>query len=331
MQLLKRLDGKLAALAFPYGRSHSSGFKDCPSPDTVYIAHQALWALGATTHIVDVLACQNAICAGKGFDFVLELSGFGENCALDGLLGTICAAKNISYFPSNQLARTIAADKLISKRFAKRAGLAIPDTISTMDVAQRNSSQVFLCKPICGGESLGIRKISGKELEQVDLADSFVEEYVSGIDVTVLAVRNPYTRQNELIAAYANTDSSEEDITTNTTKKKDHHIFGASIRTRQPILREIDSATVASVMEYLEIIGCPPICRIDFRRSYTSGQLYFLEANIDPTLGANQLWYEPIKEWSNNIGVSSEFAKLDTLPLHNSAKVMALLIGINHM
>lgn len=325
------LSGRTAALVYPFDLEATGRFRDKPAPDTIYIAHQALWALGADVLILDIQACHRRMISESDLDFVLEISGFATNSELEGLLGMMCAANRIPYFPTNRLPRTIAADKLIAKRFAQRAGLRTPKTYSQATVTNLDSRQALI-KPICGGESLGIRTFDPDDPEVWFQPDTFVEEFIDGVDTTVLMIRHPTSSSMEILAAFTNQDQTSERVTTNATKKRDHYLFGQSIRTRTPVTDAIPSDVSQAILAFVELIGCPPICRLDFRQSdLDAEEWYFLEINTDPTLGANELWYTPVKRWCLNNEMFHEFDEFDRLPIHNSAKVIAFLIAKNHI
>jgi hypothetical protein len=299
-----------AALAYPFAPYNQYNFRDGPSPDTVYIAHQALWAMGADVTLLDTEVCQKQILEGNRYDLVFEISGFASNSSLESLLGSICAAQEVSYFPSNQLPQQIAADKLISKHFAEIAGLEVPKTIVKLDAS--NTLDKLIVKPIAGGESKGIKEIAPEELANIELVDQFVEEFIHGVDVTFLTIKNPTTGKPEVIAAFCNKDSTQEAITSNETKKRDHYIYGQSIRTRTSILEKIDNNLLEKICSFNLLIGNPRISRLDFRSPFDDSEKhFFLEINTDPTLGANQLWYTPIQEWSTRSSFSDIFQKID--------------------
>ncbi len=129
VQHTQPLANRLVYLAYPHKPYKLVTFRDGPSPDTVYIAHQALDALGANVEILDTLDCQRRLLAQHIPSMVLEISGFGTRPFSESLLGNICAATGVSYFPSNGFAQIVASDKLISKHFANQAGLLTPRTV----------------------------------------------------------------------------------------------------------------------------------------------------------------------------------------------------------
>lgn len=325
----KKLEGKKAALAYPFLPSENGRFRDGPAPDTVFIAHQSLWSQGAFVNILDTQLCQEKILVDQCFDFVFEISGFGTNVAGEGLLGSVAEANNIAYFPSMGLAQKIASDKLISKGFAAKACLRTPDTIVTRN--QFVSSKRYIKKPICGGESQLIEEVTPSTVSLENLRDFFVEEYVEGVDATVLCFWNPISQKTDFIAAFENQDSTLSDITTNQTKKADHYIYGSTLRSRKSILTDLPVEIIENISSFLNSIGNPKISRLDFRKGTDNGDYYFLEINTDPTFGANQLWYEPIKTWSELNNLSSEFEVINALPIHPSAKALGFIIGLNHV
>jgi len=324
------LSGKSATLTFPFPPYAKDRFRDGPAPDTVYIAHQALWALGANVCLMDVEDCQKQIINGNKPDFVLEISGFAMKADFESLLGSICAANKINYFPSHKMPQKIASDKLLSKKFAKMAGLMTPETI--VDVTHYPDNQRMLLKPICGGESQGIREISVKEFNQSNRGDCFVEEYINGIDATFLVIHNSETQEPTIIAGFSNQDSTNDNITTNSTKKYDHYIYGQSIRSRKCILEKTPEGVLKGISNFCSLIGTPPVCRLDFKQDRENNlHFYFLEINTDPTIGANALWYEPLQNWAKKSSFAKKFNLLDQLPIHPSAKAMAFLIFMNYV
>ena len=316
-------------VAVPFALKKGTIYQDIPLPDSLFIAHQALWALGAQVSILDIQECQKAIVNGAHFDFVLELSGYGINSNMNELLSTLCGSMGIGYFPSSGLARKIATNKLIAKRFAAQAGLKIPATI--IDLPSKND-KILVCKPIFGGDSLGVEVISTLEQQDYQFKDNkFFEEFIDGVDVTILTFYESVVSKNQIVGAFENTDSSGEIITTYETKKIDQLIYGRTKRTRRSVFDKINSDTIKGIHQFLDILGNPKVCRFDFRLSKETNSYYFLEANIDPTFGNNGIWYEPLKCWSVRSRYSQLMINLSLLPIHRSAVAIAFLISIDYM
>jgi len=321
---------KTAMLAYPQNAS-SQHYRDFPAPDTVFIAHQALHALGANVKISDTIEGQKLLLSNENIEFVLEISGFGNNPSMESLLGLISDANNIGFFPSNGITQIIASDKLVSKRFALSAGLRVPRTITNKSEAVGMNRLVR--KPICGGESQGLELVDPSIFESKGFpTDDFCEQYIEGVDATFLVLVDPKTKQPHVIAAFENQDLTKSKLTTNETKKKDHAIYGRSVRSRTSILGGCDKALIDSIEGFTRDICFPPISRLDFRKTQEKDQPFvFLEVNTDPTLGANQLWYTPIKEWCATTEYKYAFDEIDALPIHPSAKVMAFVIWLNQV
>lgn len=324
---MQNLAGKRVVLSYPYCNDNKTKYWGQPVPDTIFIAHQALWAMKATVEIRDKDQCQKNILDGDRPDLVLELSGYGRSAGIDRLLGEICLANDVCYFPNNGIPQIIGADKLLSKKYAGQVGLDLPRTVP--QIALPGTDGLLIQKPVYGGESVGVTLVENKEDASHCPPGFFLEEYIQGTDVTVLMVKNPQNNRFDILEAYESKTAVEQKFIDDATKHRDLMLFGDPARQRIACKEYLDDTTCEKLVAYAEALDVQNVCRIDLRKS--DSKLHFLEINPDPTIGANAIWYDPLCRWGLQNGFDEIIEGTRTMPIHDAAKSMIILLSLYYV
>ncbi len=222
----------------------------------------------------------------------------GEDGCIQGFLEII----NLPYTGANIIGSAITINKLYSKLIAKEMGIEVPDyvVVNQEDMSKNEvykridsiESDKVVIKPIMFGSSIGI-SIVKKEKEELQKALSkgfevsdtlLIEEYISGIEITVPVIGSRYTTifplppieivpiKSDFFDYYAKYDSSAT-----------YEI----VPTRLENWVNVEAQKIALMLH--KAFNLRGVSRSDMIYEPLSGRIFYLETNTTPGMTRNSL------------------------------------------
>jgi hypothetical protein len=300
------------------------------SPDTVMIYTQACQAISRRSHVVplDQLMDRNL---QSQFEFndglVVDLVGGLYDIELIGIPSSIAQSLGMPCFPAGTKNYVTTHDKLLGKHLAKSVGLSTPRTINGEDLDFHDTA--IIQKPICGGDSAGIRRFERWQNGKRPPVGSFAEEFIEGQDATFHLIRNTDAKTYSVID-HIITEGPPSQWFDAEMKGDANRLF--SIRKHQTKRRRYEgglSQHLEALFGNLMVLaGYPFIGRIDVRQLKSQGTIgakdvSFLELNVAPTISNANTWYDGIEEV---YGDDEAFTAVRDLPIHPAAKSLAVML-----
>ncbi len=215
---------------------------------------------------------------------------FGE----DGQIQSILNLVKVPYTHSGVSSSSIGMNKLLSKYIFQNIGINCPqgEKIKVSDINKTNMTLPLIIKPINGGSSIGIQKLSDmkpKTLKKIEDAigkntEVLIEKFISGRELTVGILNNKICGITEIIPKIDFYDYENKYINIAT------HI-------QNPKIPKIitDLISTSSLLAHTTL-NCNCISRCDFRYDELNETVYLLEINTQPGLTENSLVPEMVKQ-----------------------------------
>lgn len=257
--------------------------------NTSVISTSELFALKSNKHSIDI-------------DFVFNLSaGLSDNWRFaQGPF--ILDMLNVPYSGSDPFTTLITRDKNRSKKLvehATRVPIGVVVDESSLSKIDDVKSTVFPCivKPNQEGGSSGVgdgsvveTKEEAKKLATTLLADYpegiLIEQFISGTEITVVAIGNKASGRNLYALALANSDEKMLPHTFYRTQIEKGNAFQTGDRCWFPLSELISKEMEQDVNNLTNMVcdelGLRDLSRIDFRLDSNFNH-YFIEANAHPT------------------------------------------------
>ena len=226
-------------------------------------------------------------------DFVFNKTEGYKSRNREGLIPAICEVFGVPYSGTDSYGFSLSLNKYHTKLIANNIKIPTPNFClieNECDYYKINNLRFpVIIKPNCEGSSMGcevfyennsnlLTSIGNllKKYQQPVL----VEEYISGIDISVPILGTGNAAQCLGIVEFSNSDGTYPEIASTKFKYIDHYI--TSILHREPHTEEIIRGYSLAIYKAL---GCKDYGRIDFRLNGNTP--YFLEINPLPTLCEN--------------------------------------------
>jgi D-alanine-D-alanine ligase len=243
-----------------------------PSADDV---RRALDKLEAPATIIDVAAEPRwrDICAACDLVVVNMHGSPGE----DGTIQAVLADRGVPFVGAGVEASVLALNKYTTKLIARDRGIATPDFRLAGSIGPRLPGD-RMCKPVRGGSSLGIVRLSESDHDPAD-GDWLVEAFVHGADATVTVVEHG-SRPLALPGVVLAHQRPYYDATAKLSADPDLHAKALRPASLTALLTECED--MATTMH--AALGARHVSRSDF--VLTDDKVYFLELNTMPGLSA---------------------------------------------
>src|ERR1700734_539028 len=219
--------------------------------------------------------------------FVVNLNAgnrFLDNWAV---VPALCQWRGIPVFPSTAMTVMLGENKVLSKIVAHQLGWRIPRSIhDTPEVIDR-----FIMKPATFGSSVGMQEIDRRVAGSISVADTVIEEFIPGFDLTLVLLYSSVERDLVCMGAQATVPiiAHPETWTLNAFGKRHPGVRTPVEELLCPVEDELASKSVSLGKLY----GSRALTRIDARVSRKPekkvpihfGDCTFLEINPMPTVG----------------------------------------------
>lgn len=299
-------------------------------PDTVMIYTQACQAVSNRVHVVPLEQFVESQFHSKFQDepgLVVDIVGGLFDVELIGLPSSVAKILGMPCFPAGVKNYVTTHDKLLGKHLAQSVGLDVPRTLSGDDLDCYYGTVIQ--KPICGGDSVGIRRFEQWRKGKRPPVGSFVEEFQEGQDATFHVIRNKDAETYSIIDHIV-TEGAPSQWFDAEMKANANRLYSVK---REPTQRcrykgSVSNELASSFSNLMALAGHPYIGRIDVRQLKTTGTIEikdakFLELNVAPTISNANTWYDGVKE---AYGDHESFVAVQDLAIHPAAKSLAVML-----
>jgi len=287
--LLKSLEGKTIAIVYTFEKENAPGFEHYSvwKGDIISGWLNAIQELKCLPFILDVRTfVQKAINYTLPYiDYVINLNCGNYELSSLSLVPSICSFIAIPCIPCNAVSIVTSENKRISNLIACAMNLNVPKSLDT-------SCNEGIYRPLNLGSSIGVKKGYSYNSEN----DGIYQEFISGYEVTIPIVYNPYIRDIDLLPPilYLPKSLSPDWIYDEEEKINDNGFLPL------PFL-EIEDKAKKSLIDFSYVFPIQTYGRIDARirccdeklsvkiieRPLRISDLYFIEINSMPTIERN--------------------------------------------
>lgn len=240
-------------------------------------------------------------------DFVINVCAAFRALESEGLVQAVAALSQIPCFPCRGDVAVIAEEKIVSKHIAKTCGFSVAPSHRSFQGLP--SGQVFVRKPVNGGDSRGIQLVTDAATGVV-AEHEFAEPFLVGSDATIYGVIDPKSGchkvtnaqicatardQGQTLLNVSQAKFSSEEYNADTEAK----LVWCNVR----VSEEFESAIVRLGQAFhntflFRVDGIASENR-DEEEPLSLDEFTFLELNAMPTIPGDTGWLSPLlDEWT---------------------------------
>lgn len=284
-ETLKNIQGKTIAVVYVYEGEKAPGF-----------SHYEVWksdVISDWIKAVDEINCLPLILDVNTFitkafnrtlpkiDYVINLSNGTTDLSSLAVVPSVCSFFKIPCIPSCCIATVVGENKKMSNILAEKAGINVPKEID-------RSTKNGICRPICYGSSIGVRRFPPND----NFDDYLYQEFIPGFDVTTPLLYNPLKEELEVLPSILYLD----------TQKNPQWFLGETEKALhigyEKKVVQIDNCSKERYINLAKLLSIDTFCRIDARYKtdkigdigdiiINNENLFFAEINPMPTIKEN--------------------------------------------